>query len=335
MNLARYTSLGVGGSPSMFHEPETEAMLIESIAEADRANLPLHILGGGSNTLFAEGELAIAVIRPTWRGIRIDGSRLTAAAGEAWDTIVSAAVSAHLQGIECLSGIPGTAGAAPIQNIGAYGQQVSDTISSVRVFDRQRSLTRELSVQECSFGYRTSRFKQKPDQFVVLDVTFALTPYGDPLRAHAQIAERTASDVSLTDVRAAVLTIRREKGMLRDQVRSAGSFFMNPVVPAALAESIAERFPAIRERAFWPQDGAVKLSAAFLMERSGIPRGYHSGNVGTSEHHTLAIMTYPGASASDVIALARDVQQRVLDCCGVLLQPEVQMVGFAEYPLLR
>jgi UDP-N-acetylmuramate dehydrogenase len=251
------------------------------------------------------------------------GDQLVVQAGEDWDDLVALTVRERLAGVEALSGIPGSTGATPVQNVGAYGQEVAQTITAVDVWDRAEGRRRTLTPAECGFGYRDSRLKREPGRFVVLTVTFALHP--GPLSrpvGYAELARRLGVDVGgtapLADVRIAVLELRRGKGMVLDPAdpdsRSAGSFFTNPVVPA---ERAVEGCPS------WPAgDGAVKLSAAWLVQHAGFGRGTRAGRVGTSSKHSLALTTEPGATAEELMAFAGKVVAAVEERFGVTLVPE-------------
>jgi UDP-N-acetylmuramate dehydrogenase len=257
------------------------------------------------------------------RGIERDGNRLTVEAGESWDYLVAHTVEHGLAGMEALSGIPGSTGATPIQNVGAYGQEVAQTITAVRVYDRQEKAERTLAPAECGFAYRDSRLKREPGRFVVLDVTFLLDASADSRPVgYAELARRLGiamgETAPLADVRAAVLELRRGKGMVLDPAdpdsRSAGSFFTNPIVPAA---QVVDGCPS------WPAgDGHVKLSAAWLVQSAGFGRGTRQGKVGTSSRHSLALTTEPGATASELLQFADRVVAAVREQFGVTLVPE-------------
>jgi UDP-N-acetylmuramate dehydrogenase len=262
-----------------------------------------------------------------------------AAAGESWDELVAMAVGQGWAGIECLSGIPGLVGATPIQNVGAYGQEVRETVTSVEVLDR-RSLRRiTLTNEECAFGYRDSRFKREDrDRYIVLAVSYRLRPGAPPAARYAELVrhleESGVASPGLNAVRDAVLTLRRRKSMVLNaddpDARSVGSFFVNPVVsPEALArvQAATGQDTAIPH---WPMPaGGVKLSAAWLIERAGLPRGYDRGSVGLSRRHALAIVNRGNAAARDVVALAREVRDRVRDRFGIVLTPEPVFVNLA------
>jgi UDP-N-acetylmuramate dehydrogenase len=289
-------------------------------------------------------------VRITTRGRRFEdpgggGVTLTAAAGEPWDDVVADTVTRDLAGLECLSGIPGLVGATPIQNVGAYGQEVADTIRSVTVLERRTRRVLELPPGACSFGYRDSAFKHDPDFFVVLAVTFALRPGGAPTLRYRELGDALAGGAAptLADTRATVLALRRRKSMLivdgDPNRRSVGSFFTNPVVSAAAAEAVAARAlaaGAIRsadEMPRWPAPGgAVKLSAGWLIERAGVSRGLRRGPVGVSTAHALALVHLGGGSTAALLELAREVTDAVHARFGMTLVPEPTMIGVAWPP---
>jgi UDP-N-acetylmuramate dehydrogenase len=319
VELAELTTLRLGGPAASFVEARDEAELIEASRGAAL------IIAGGSNVVVADDGVPGPVVRIATRGVERDGARLTVAAGEDWDALVARCVADGLQGFECLSGIPGSVGATPIQNVGAYGQEVAETVAGVRVFDRQTGAVETMSPAECGFGYRTSVFKYH-DRRVVLAVTFALreATESDPLR-YVELARALDIPVGgtapLADVREAVLTLRRGKGMVIDPADpdsvSAGSFFTNP-----LLETAPEGAPA------WPEpDGRVKTSAAWLIERAGFHKGYGNGRVGISTKHTLALVNRGGATTAELMALAHEIATGVQERFGIALHPEPVLVG--------
>jgi UDP-N-acetylmuramate dehydrogenase len=287
------------------------------------AGRPLLLLGGGSNVVAPDEGWPGDVVAVRTRGIERSRAVLTVQAGEDWDGLVAYTVADGLAGIEALSGIPGSTGATPVQNVGAYGQEVAQTITAVRVYDRAEKSERTLSPEECGFAYRDSRLKQEPGRYVVLDVTFALeeSAVSCPV-GYAELARRLGVELGATaplaEVREAVLELRRGKGMVLDPAdpdsRSAGSFFTNPVVPAERAVDGCPSWPA--------GDGQVKLSAAWLVEHAGFGKGTRSGNVGTSSRHSLALTTEPGATAQELLAFADRVTDAVRERFGVALVRE-------------
>ena len=332
VRLGPYTTLGVGGPARWFVETTDEAAVHEALAWARARGLGLRVLGGGSNVVVADAGVAGLVVKLATRGLeaRETGAavELTAAAGEPWDALVAMTVARGWAGLECLSGIPGLVGATPIQNVGAYGQEVSDTIVAVRALDTRDGAVISLDPPACRFAYRDSRFRSgEPGRFVVLAVTYRLRPGGAPTVAYADVARdleaRRVGAPTLPDVRASVLAIRRAKSMVLDpgdpNRRSCGSFFTNPIVSAAEAARVgAAAGDAAVPR--WPQaDGRVKLSAAWLIERAGFARGMRDGPVGLSTNHALAIVAHEGAAAADVVAFARRLATTVEGRFGVRL----------------
>jgi UDP-N-acetylmuramate dehydrogenase len=338
--LAPRSSLRVGGPARWFTVASSAADVAAAHAWSRRRGAPMVVLGGGTNVVVADAGLDALVVAVQPRGLAIedegDGLRVIAAAGEPWDRVVEAAVAAGGAGLECLSGIPGLAGGTPIQNVGAYGQDVAGVIEAVTVFDTVAGATTRLAAAECGFAYRTSRFKGRDaGRFVVCEVTFRLRK-GPPTTAYAEVAaslaRRGVAQPSVADVRATVIEIRRRKAMVVDDAdpdtRSVGSFFTNPIVVPADAEraGVSAGAPA---PVFAQPDGRVKIPAAWLIERAGFAKGTRDGAVGLSSRHTLAIVTREGATAADVVRLAARIARRVEDVFGVRLRPEPVFLGFA------
>ena len=330
--LAPLTTLRLGGPAAALVEATTESQLLAALAEHPDALL----LAGGSNVVIADAGVDRTVVLVRTRGVERDGVRLTVAAGEDWDALVERCVADGLAGFECLSGIPGSVGATPIQNVGAYGQEVAETIVSVRVRERAGGAISELAPAECGFGYRTSAFKRDPGRFVVLAVTFELhaDPDGGRVR-YAELARKLGIDpgasAPLADVRRAVLALRRGKGMVIDPADpdsvSAGSFFTNPILDPADYERLLARAGDLEPPA-WPEaDGRVKTSAAWLIEQAGFERGHGDGAVGISTKHTLALVNRGSGTTAELVALAREIAGVVADRFGVMLQPEPVFVG--------
>jgi UDP-N-acetylmuramate dehydrogenase len=334
--LAPRTTLAVGGPARWFFEAHDEEAVLEAHAWAKARGVPLRVLGGGSNLVIADEGVDALVVKVDLRGVHpreVDGTvELSAAAGEPWDDLVRRAVEQGWAGLECLSGIPGLVGATPIQNVGAYGQEVSDTVSEVRALDTREGRILSLAGRDCGFAYRDSRFKSgEPGRWVVLSVRYRLRPGGPPTLRYADVEkhleDRRLAAPTLADVRASVLAIRRAKSMVLDDPRdpnrrSCGSFFTNPIVTTAELAEIDRR---VGERTMprWPQpDGRVKLSAAWLIERAGFTRGHRHGVVGLSTRHALAIVCHEGARARDVLDFARHLQAAVADRCGARLSLE-------------
>jgi UDP-N-acetylmuramate dehydrogenase len=336
VSLASYCTMGVGGPARWFVEAGDERTVHEAVEWAERQSLPLRVLGGGSNLIVADEGVDGLVLKVGLRGVtaRVGGAvvEVMAAAGEPWDDLVCMAVERGWAGLECLSGIPGLVGATPIQNVGAYGQDVSNTIISVRALDRQSGRVVTLTPPECEFRYRDSVFKSRmPGRYIVLAVGYRLAQGGAPVLRYADVvrdlARRGIRSPSLADVRRSVLDIRRSKSMVLDDDdpnhRSCGSFFVNPIVTADELCRIKERTGRDSSMPCWPEPGGhVKLSAAWLIERAGFERGQTDGSVGLSTRHSLAIVCHPGARASDVVGFARRVRARVEERVGVRLVPE-------------
>ncbi len=327
--LAPMTTLEVGGSARFFAETRGKTALLDTLAWADEAALPTLVVGGGSNLLVADAGFDGLALKLGDAAVHYDGGRVVADAGAAWDEVVAGAVARGWAGLECLSGIPGRVGAAPIQNIGAYGQEVASVIESVTALDRERGTILELDAGACRFGYRTSRFKRE-GSWVVLSLALRLAPGGRPSLRYPEL-QRAAVGRDLAGVREAVLALRRAKSMVLDPAdenrRSAGSFFLNPVLSRETADRVQAEAPDGLPR--WAQpDGRVKLSAAWLIERAGLAKGAGVGPVGLSTRHTLALVNRGGASAAQVIELAGRVRRRVRDRFGVTLWPEPVFVGF-------
>ncbi len=334
--LADLTTLRVGGPASRVVEVHEVDELVEAVSAADAAGEPLLVVGGGSNLLVADEGFGGTVVRVLTRGIGVlsdddcSGATLTVAAGEPWDALVQHAVEQGWAGVEALSGIPGSTGATPIQNVGAYGQEVSQTVARVRTWDRVLNGVRTFAAADCRFGYRSSRFKADPSRFVVLDVTFQLahSDLGPPV-GYAELARSLGVEVGgrapLAAVREAVLGLRRGKGMVLDaddhDTWSAGSFFTNPVLPPSFSlPDGAPSFPAA--------GGAVKTSAAWLIEHAGFGKGFGlPGQAALSTKHTLALTNRGAASAADLVALARTVRDGVRDRFEIELVNEPVLVG--------
>lgn len=340
VQLAQFTTLRVGGPARWFTEIHNEQELIEALEFASRESLPVFILGGGSNLLISDAGFPGFVIRIDIRGIEWDEARgaVTAGAGEPWDALVEAAVDRNLAGIECLSGIPGLVGGTPIQNVGAYGQEVSRTIHSVSVYDRKEGRFVELSNAECGFQYRASIFNTiERDRFIVLSVTFQLEPGGSPTLRYPDLqryfADR-ADTPSLMEVRRAVIEIRRSKGMVIDpgdpDCRSAGSFFKNPVVSLEKYNQLELKCRSLIGESvpyFHAGDGEVKIPAAWLIEKAGFAKGYRRGRAAISSKHTLALINAGGATAAEILELAEEIRDRVAEVFGVRLHPEPLILG--------
>ena len=340
LTLAGLTTLRVGGRARRVVEAGSADELVTAVADADGRGEPVLLVGGGSNLLVADEGFPGVLVLVRTAGVRVEvdgcaGAIVTVAAGEDWDRLVARTVADGFAGMECLSGIPGSTGATPVQNVGAYGQEVAQTIASVRTYDRLDRRIRTYAAAECGFAYRHSRFKAERDRHVVLEVTFQLrlADRSDPVR-YAELARALGVELGarapLADVRDAVLALRRRKGMVLDagdrDTWSAGSFFTNPVLDAAAAAALPADAPRWEQ-----QDGRVKTSAAWLIERAGFGKGYGayvSGGAATlSTKHTLALTNRGAATAADLVALARVVRDGVRSAYGVTLEPEPTLVG--------
>ena len=337
--LADHTTLRLGGPARTWVRATSETELVDAVRRADEVGEKVLVLAGGSNLVVADEGFEGTVVEMATTGVSADhegddptcgGVLVTVAAGESWDRFVAQAVERGWVGVEALSGIPGSVGATPIQNVGAYGQEVAQTLARVRVWDRVLNGVRTFAATECGFGYRTSRFKKDPGRHVVLEVTFQFRAgdLGAPVE-YAELARTLGVEpgarAPMTDVRQAVLELRRSKGMVLDpedhDTWSAGSFFTNPVVAA---DRVPEGAPA------WPQDdppGGVKTSAAWLIEHAGFGKGYGAGAVRLSTKHTLALTNRGGATTAELLALARELRDAVESRFGIRLVNEPVLVG--------
>ena len=332
-DLSKLTTLGVGGSATKIIHITSEAQLISSVIDADNSKTPLLILGGGSNVLISDDGFAGTVLRveTTGNSYEIDacsGGTITVSAGSDWDEFVLFTIDKGLANLESLSGIPGTVGGAPIQNIGAYGHEVAEVIASVSTFDRTVQEIKTFTASECGFSYRSSIFKESAGRYVILDVTFQLRLGEDSLpigytELSAELGVEIGARASIVKVRAAVLKLRGAKGMLVGLgINSAGSFFMNPILEKAEAENLPSGAPR------WPTvDGKIKTSAAWLMENAGVRKGDRLAGAQISPKHVLALSNSGDATAKDLIELAKSAQAKVKEKFGITLQSEVQLVG--------
>lgn len=336
MDLAELTTLRLGGPARAVIDATTEAMLVDAVSIADEAGDPVLVVGGGSNLVVADEGVDATVVRVLTRGVTVDsdacsGATITVAAGEPWDDVVARAVTEGWSGIEALSGIPGSSGATPIQNVGAYGQEVAQTIASVRVYDRHDRRIRTFAAADCGFAYRHSRFKAEPQRYVVLSVTFqlALGDLGAPV-AYAELARTLGVEVGqrapAADVRTAVLALRRGKGMVLDpddhDTWSAGSFFTNPLLTPEQAEALPAEAPR-----FAQPDGTIKTSAAWLIDHAGFAKGHGSASVSLSTKHTLALTNRGGGTTAQLLELAREIRDGVRHTYGITLVNEPVLVG--------
>ena len=333
--LSSFTTLRVGGPARKIIHAHSEAELIEFVKAADSAKEPILILGGGSNLLISDAGFAGTVIRVESKGNALDynacsGGLIEVSAGEDWDKFVEISIEKGFADLESLSGIPGTVGGAPIQNIGAYGHEISETIARVKTYDRSNGKVKTFTNTECKFSYRNSIFKEQPGRYVILTVTFQLRKGAQSLPiTYAELAKQLSvnigDQVEVTKVREAVLKLRASKGMLinlENEIYSAGSFFVNPI----LSKSAADQLPADAPR--WPQnDGKVKTSAAWLMEHSGVIKGEKLAGAQISDKHVLALTNSGDATAEDIVELAKKARKKVYEKFGIKLEAEVQLVG--------
>ncbi|MBZ5598714.1 MAG: UDP-N-acetylmuramate dehydrogenase [Acidobacteriia bacterium] len=340
--LAPLTTLRVGGPARYFIEAGTATEVREAVDFARSQQLPFFVLGGGSNLVVSDAGWPGLVLRIALSGINHRHNRgyavFEVAAGEDWDKFVAMAVARNCAGIECLSGIPGSVGGTPVQNVGAYGQEVADTIDAVQVLDLQQGEERELLKDDCRFSYRTSIFNTTElGRYIILRVDYALKHGGESRIEYADLKKYFAgwsAVPTLAETREAVRQIRARKAMLitpgDEDCRSAGSFFKNPVLSAAQHEDLTRRAAAkkLQVPSYPALDAQRKISAAWLVEHSGFSKGYTSGRVGISRKHTLAIVNRGDATAAEVLAFKEQIQQRVEDIWGIHLEPEPVFIGF-------
>jgi UDP-N-acetylmuramate dehydrogenase len=348
--LAGRTTFQVGGPAEVLIEARDERTAIDALLACAERGQRAVVLGGGSNVIVADRGVPGTVIALETRGISTsdvgDGVEITAQAGETWDDFVAAMTEKGLAGVECLSGIPGKVGATPIQNVGAYGQEVSDTIVRVRTFDRALGTITTLVPSDCKFRYRDSSFKSEwPGRHVVLAVTFRLRRGPPSVPGYKELTDALALRVApptVSEVRSTVITLRRKKGMVLDpadpDTRSAGSFFTNPLLSPAALDDLARRVAekGIDRSAiptFAGDEGRTKVSAAWLIERAGFRKGHARGKAAISTKHALAITNRGGATADEIVALARDIRDGVRKELGVKLEPEPVFLGFDANPL--
>lgn len=341
-SLAPFTTFGIGGPARWFVEAKTEADVAEAAQWARERELPLFVLGGGSNLLVADSGFDGLVLHVALRGIEEqdvadDGVIFRVAAGEVWDDFVRRATGQNCAGIECLAGIPGTVGGTPVQNVGAYGQEVAPVVSRVCAYDLRDGGVVEFDPEQCGFGYRRSRFNgEDRGRYVVLRVDYRLRRGGLPTLRYADLhkAFPAAAQPSIVEVADAVRCIRARKGMLLvegdSDCRSAGSFFKNPVVPVEQMGRIAAAVVAEPPRFPAGHEGLVKVPAAWLIEQAGFTKGYALGAAGVSTRHTLALINRGGATAQEVLTLAYKIREAVQELFGIVLEMEPVLLGFPD-----
>lgn len=340
--LAPLTTLGIGGPARYFVRAESEEELVAALNYADEHSLAVFILGGGSNVLIADPGFdgMVVQIAIADSGFRVQGSEsglseITVGAGEDWDEFVAWCVENDLAGVECLSGIPGTVGGTPVQNVGAYGQEVSETIKSVRCLDRRTSKFVVLSNSDCGFTYRKSIFNSSHrDCYTVTAVTFELKLGGEPKIVYKDLLEHFAGRTpTLPETREAVLATRRAKSMVIDvddpNSRSAGSFFKNPIVSDVVFRELKLKYPNVPS--FPADSNRIKVPAAWLIENAGFKKGFALGNAGISANHSLALINRGGATAAELTALKEMVEASVRERFGIELTPEPLLIGFPPH----
>jgi UDP-N-acetylmuramate dehydrogenase len=338
--LAPLTTFGIGGPARWFVEAVSEDEIAEAAAWARERGVALFVLGGGSNLLISDAGFNGLVLQVGVRGIELRDGLFRVGAGEDWDRFVSYAVERGYAGVECLAGIPGTVGGTPVQNVGAYGQEVATAIERVRALDLERKVFQEFAAAECGFAYRHSRFNSEDrGRYVVTRVDYRLESGGLPQLLYADLKNHFNDRLetpALAEVATAVRAIRQAKGMLMvdgdPDCRSAGSFFKNPLVSGDIAERVRTyaESAGVALRVYPSADGRVKIPAAWLIEQAGFPRGYALGSAGISSRHTLALINRGGATAEDVRGLAGKIVETVEERFGIRLEMEPVMVGFQQ-----
>lgn len=338
ISLAEYTTLGLGGQARFFCVAKSMADIKEALAYAKDNNLGIHVLGGGSNTIFPDKGLECLVIKIELLGVSftdVDEQVLvTAGAGENWDDLVKTCVEKGLAGIECLSGVPGLAGATPVQNVGAYGQEVSQTIAVVKAIEVATGNEAQFINTNCEFGYRTSRFKTRDlGKYIITEVNFGLNKNGEPAIKYPELKAALGANPTLLDVRQAVLELRAKKSMVikagDPNARSVGSFFTNPVLSEADWEVLKKRWQddkGVGAIPIYPSDGKIKISAAWLVEHAGWKKGYTENGVGISSNHALALVNTNG-STEKLLTLAEKIEKSVFEKFGIKLEREPYVAG--------
>lgn len=339
VSLAPLTTFKIGGEARYFFRAEIEEDIAEAFALAEGKGLPIFILGGGSNVLISDAGFDGLVLQIGIRSSEFEagaepGTRnselISVGSGEDWDAFVAYCVENDLAGVECLSGIPGFVGGTPVQNVGAYGQEVAETIVSVRCFDREEKIFVDLKNVDCGFSYRTSIFNSTHrDRYIVASVIFDLKKGGEPKIVYKDLVEHFVGHPTLKEVRDSVLKIRRSKSMVIDAAdpnsRSAGSFFKNPIVTREKLDDLISKLGSVPS---FPFGDDAKVPAAWLIEKAGFPKGFVLGNAGISSNHSLALINRGDASASDIIRLKERIEGEVEAKFGIRLRPEPVMIGF-------
>ncbi len=333
VSLKIHTTFKTGGLAKFFVEVKSIEEFQKAADFSKKHKLPIFILGGGSNVLISDSGLDAVVVKNSIRGVSIQGNDVTVSSGEDWNHFVGVVVEKNLAGIECLSGIPGTVGGAVVQNIGAYGQTIADSIKSVDVWNYKTDKLETWNKTDCQFEYRNSYFKKHPDKLFVLAVKFRLSLGGQPTTSYPDVQKFliNAGATSLSDVRKAVIEIRAKKGYVilpgYKAYNSAGSFFKNPIVDQKTFEYLQNKFADRTNTWFWPEKKKYKLAAAFLLGQAGFEKGYVSGRVGISPKHSLALINIKNATSKEIFDLSKMIQSAVHNRFNVILEPEVQIVG--------
>ncbi len=331
--LSELTTFRIGGPASFFAEVASMDELNQAMEFAKSKNLAVFVLGGGSNILVSDSGFDGLVIRNKMKGLTIqDSGGVIVGAGENWDDVVAAAGKKNLAGVECLSGVPGSAGGAVVQNIGAYGQTVGDLVTKVYAVDLATGEEKHFSADECQFVYRNSMFKKNPGKYIVTKFELRLNPSGSPMISYPQVKKHfeKISNPTLQQVREFIIQIRASKGYVImegfERFNTAGSFFKNPVVNDQLFEKLKPMFGDETLNRFWQMPNGVKLAAAFLLQEAGFEKGYREGNVGISPKHSLSLVNFGGGTANEVLELAKKIKSVVLEKFGVELEEEVLYV---------
>ena len=340
-SLNDLTTFKVGGKAKYFTKVKNQKDLISALNFAKENNLAIFILGNGSNILISDSGFDGLVIKNEIKFLKSKNFKneviLDIGSGNSWDKIVLLACNNNLEGIECLSGIPGTVGAAPISNIGAYGQELSNVFVKAKVLDLKTYKIKTFFKKDCDFSYRNSWFKKHPSKFFIISVTLALNKNKKPILNYLDLQKffQNKKNFDLKDVRKAVLKIRKSKGMtISSGLKSAGSFFTNPIISKSEFSKLKSKIKTNKTNWFWPSEDKVKVSAAFLIEEAGFNRGYQKGQAGISPYHSLCLINLDNAKASEIINLAREIQKKVFRKFKVKIKPEVELVGFKKYPLI-
>jgi UDP-N-acetylmuramate dehydrogenase len=334
ISLKNLNTFGVEASARFFVEATKDEEVLAALEFARKNNLPVFILGGGSNVLLSDKEIDGLVIQNKILGLNIESDgTIEIGAGEDWDHVAEQVVTKNMAGIECLSGVPGSAGGAVVQNIGAYGQTLGDTVSHVEVIEIVSGQKRTFDAKECEFGYRKSLFKVNPSKYVVTRFEIKLKPDGQATVSYPHVKKHFEKkpNPSLAEVRQFIIRLRANKGYVimpgYESYKTAGSFFKNPIVNAEQFELLKPILGDISSNRYWEIPNGVKIAAAFLMQEAGFAKGYREGNVGISPKHSLSLVNFDGARATELKMLADDIQKKVFEKFGVKLEEEVLLVG--------